>query len=122
MHSAAEFQAEERHSRIGPLIALTGATGFIGRHILREMPKRGYRFRVLLRRPVDIPLDCASAVIGDLARPRQVALLAATPAVDEQDARQQRLRRDDGRADPVAAHIEGRAPFTYRHEDEVART
>jgi nucleoside-diphosphate-sugar epimerase len=82
MHSAAEFQAEERHSRIGPLIALTGATGFIGRHVLREMPKRGYRFRVLLRRPVDIPLDCASAVIGDLARPQNLsAALAGVDAV-----------------------------------------
>jgi nucleoside-diphosphate-sugar epimerase len=82
MHSAAEFQVEERHSRIGPLIALTGATGFIGRHILREMPKRGYRFRVLLRRPVDIPLDCASAVIGDLARPQNLsAALAGVDAV-----------------------------------------
>ena len=82
MHSAAEFEAEERHSRIGPLIALTGATGFIGRHVLREMPKRGYRFRVLLRRPVDIPLDCASAVIGDLARPQNLsAALAGVDAV-----------------------------------------
>jgi nucleoside-diphosphate-sugar epimerase len=82
MHSATEFQAEERHSRTGPLIALTGATGFIGRHVLRELPKRGYRFRVLLRRPVDIPLDCASAVIGDLARPQNLsAALAGVDAV-----------------------------------------
>ena len=33
------------------LLALTGATGFIGQHLLRELPKRGYRLRVLLRRP-----------------------------------------------------------------------
>ena len=33
----------------GPLIALTGATGFIGRHLLQELPRRGYRLRVLLR-------------------------------------------------------------------------
>ena len=26
----------------GPLVALTGATGFIGRHLLSELPKRGY--------------------------------------------------------------------------------
>jgi nucleoside-diphosphate-sugar epimerase len=82
MHSAAEFQAEVRQSKTGPLIALTGATGFIGRHVLRELPKRGYRFRVLLRRPVDIPLDCASAVIGDLARPQNLsAALAGVDAV-----------------------------------------
>ena len=34
-----------------PLVALTGATGFIGQCLLRELPKRGYRLRVLLRRP-----------------------------------------------------------------------
>jgi nucleoside-diphosphate-sugar epimerase len=56
-----------------PIIALTGATGFIGRHLLRELGRRGYRLRVLLRRPSTVPLDCASAVIGDLARPSNMA-------------------------------------------------
>jgi UDP-glucose 4-epimerase len=56
-----------------PIIALTGATGFIGRHLLRELGRRGYRLRVLLRRPSTMPLDCASAVIGDLARPSNMA-------------------------------------------------
>lgn len=54
------------------LIALTGATGFIGRQLVAELPKRGYRVRVLLRRPAQIPLDCDSAVIGDLARPQNL--------------------------------------------------
>ena len=39
------------------LIALTGATGFIGRQLLAELPNRGYRIRVLLRRPAQVPLD-----------------------------------------------------------------
>jgi len=56
-----------------PIVALTGATGFIGRHLLRELPKHGYRLRVLLRRPSSVPLDCASAVVGDLARPSNMA-------------------------------------------------
>jgi nucleoside-diphosphate-sugar epimerase len=59
------------------LIALTGATGFIGRHLLRELPKHGHRIRVLLRRPSEVPLDCASAVVGDLARPRNMAAALA---------------------------------------------
>ena len=59
------------------LIALTGATGFIGRHLLRELPKHGHRVRVLLRRPSEVPLDCASAVVGDLARPRNMAAALA---------------------------------------------
>ena len=29
-----------------------GATGFIGQHLLRELPKRGYYLRMLLRRPL----------------------------------------------------------------------
>lgn len=56
-----------------PVIAITGATGFIGRHLLRELPKRGYRLRVLLRRPSAGPVECASALIGDLARPHNMA-------------------------------------------------
>lgn len=56
-----------------PLIALTGATGFIGRYLLGALPKRGYRLRVLLRRPTALPKGCASAVIGDLARPHNMA-------------------------------------------------
>ena len=65
-----------------PLIALTGATGFIGRYLLKELPKRGYRVRVLLRRPTTLPDGCPSAVIGDLARPYNMAeALAEVDAV-----------------------------------------
>jgi nucleoside-diphosphate-sugar epimerase len=65
-----------------PLIALTGATGFIGRHLLRELPARGFRMRVLLRRPTTMPVECASAVVGDLARPiNMAAALADVDAV-----------------------------------------
>jgi nucleoside-diphosphate-sugar epimerase len=56
-----------------PLVALTGATGFIGQYLLNELPKRGYRLRVLLRRPTMLPTGCASAVIGDLAKPFNMA-------------------------------------------------
>jgi nucleoside-diphosphate-sugar epimerase len=62
------------------LLALTGATGFIGQHLLRELPKRGHRIRALLRRPASLPLETASAVIGDLARPQNMA--AALTGVD----------------------------------------
>jgi UDP-glucose 4-epimerase len=55
------------------LVALTGATGFIGRQLMAELPKHGVRVRVLLRRPAEIPLDCDSAVIGDLMRPQNLS-------------------------------------------------
>ncbi len=57
----------------GTLVALTGATGFIGRHLLRELPRRGYRVRVLLRRPSEVPPEASSAVIGDIASPQNMA-------------------------------------------------
>jgi len=64
------------------LLALTGATGFIGQHLLRELPKRGYRLRVLLRRPTAVPTLTSSAVIGDLARPQNMSsALAGVDAV-----------------------------------------
>jgi UDP-glucose 4-epimerase len=63
-----------------PLVALTGATGFIGQWLLKELPKRGYRLRVLLRRPSTVSIDAASAVVGDLARP--VNMAAALADVD----------------------------------------
>ncbi|CAO4165423.1 NAD-dependent epimerase/dehydratase family protein [Methylorubrum populi] len=64
----------------GKLIALTGATGFIGRHLLRALSARGYRVRVLLRRPVEVPEGASGAVVGDLARPMNMA--AALTGVD----------------------------------------
>jgi nucleoside-diphosphate-sugar epimerase len=62
------------------LLALTGATGFIGQYLLRELPQRGFRLRVLLRRPAPVPMQSGSAVIGDLARPRNMS--AALEGVD----------------------------------------
>jgi nucleoside-diphosphate-sugar epimerase len=74
--------ATTRASPNKPLIALTGATGFIGQHLLRELRTRGYRLRVLLRRPSAVPIECASALIGDLARPHNMSeALAGVDAV-----------------------------------------
>src|SRR5262245_59886632 len=64
------------------LVALTGATGFIGRRLLRDLPARGYKVRALLRRPTSVPVDCASAIIGDIAKPyNMTAALADVDAV-----------------------------------------
>ena len=49
-------------------IAITGATGFAGRHALAEFVRRGYRMRALVRRPENarLPAD-VEAIRGDLA-------------------------------------------------------
>ncbi|WP_019904920.1 NAD-dependent epimerase/dehydratase family protein [Methylobacterium sp. 77] len=66
----------------GELIALTGATGFIGRHLLRSLSAQGYRVRVLLRRPVEVPEGASGAVVGDLSRPMNMsAALAGVDAI-----------------------------------------
>jgi UDP-glucose 4-epimerase len=44
------------------------------------LAERGHRLRVLLRRPAAAPIDAASAVIGDLARPQNMS--AALEGVD----------------------------------------
>jgi nucleoside-diphosphate-sugar epimerase len=81
MHDGASYEARAAvKSSVAanqPLIALTGATGFIGQYLLRELPKRGYRLRVLLRRPSVMPMQSASAVVGDLARPQNMAAALA---------------------------------------------
>lgn len=69
-------------SNRSPLVALTGATGFIGQHILKGLSERGYRLRVLLRRPTMMPEGCASVLIGDIAKPYNMSeALAAVDAV-----------------------------------------
>jgi nucleoside-diphosphate-sugar epimerase len=64
----------------GPTVALTGATGFIGKYLLGELALRGYQVRVLLRSPAALPPGCQHAVIGDLARP--INMNAALAGVD----------------------------------------
>jgi nucleoside-diphosphate-sugar epimerase len=76
-HSRPEAAVKSSGAVNKPLIALTGATGFIGQFLLRELPKRGYRLRVLLRRPSAMPMESASAVVGDLARPQNMAAALA---------------------------------------------
>lgn len=38
-----------------PLVAVTGATGFIGRHLVAALARAGWRIRLLLRREPDVP-------------------------------------------------------------------
>ncbi|WP_018855187.1 complex I NDUFA9 subunit family protein [Rhizobium sp. 42MFCr.1] len=38
-------------ANLPPLVTVFGGSGFIGRHVVRELAKRGYRIRVAVRRP-----------------------------------------------------------------------
>jgi nucleoside-diphosphate-sugar epimerase len=60
------------------LVAITGATGFLGRYIVRAFADRDWRVRILARRPIDhpqlsgLPLD---VVRGDLSNPEALRTL-----------------------------------------------
>lgn len=60
------------------LVALTGATGFLGRHVARRLRARGFRVRVLVRRD-DPDLDALGVelVRGDLANEAALEALVA---------------------------------------------
>ena len=49
-------------------VFLTGASGFVGGHVLTALLARGYRVRALVRRPWEAP-PCVVAVSGDLRSP-----------------------------------------------------
>jgi len=53
-----------------PLAAITGATGFLGGHLLEALAAQGFQLRILVRREVDLPPHlraCTEIISGDLA-------------------------------------------------------
>ena len=60
------------------LAAVTGATGFLGRYIVRALTLAGWRVRILTRQRVDHPQLCdlkLEAVVGDLSNRRVLRAL-----------------------------------------------
>lgn len=50
-------------------VLVTGATGFIGRGLVPALNAAGFRVRVAVRNPAEMPAGVESAVVGDLRRP-----------------------------------------------------
>lgn len=63
-----------------PLVAVTGASGFIGRHTCAWLSANGFRVRAILRRPGQVP-GCEVEVADPLDAERMTAALAGATAV-----------------------------------------
>lgn len=63
-----------------PCVAITGATGFVGRHLARELVSRGFPVRALIRdrsRAAALPDEGVAFVMGDVFNARSMDDLAA---------------------------------------------
>ena len=92
-----------------PLAAVTGGTGFVGRHIVAALSAAGWRLRLLVRRdPIhaQIPELDAEIVLGDLSDPDALARLCAGADAVIHAAGAIKAR---DRAGFVAANVEGSA-------------
>ncbi|MBD0271125.1 MAG: NAD(P)H-binding protein, partial [Acetobacteraceae bacterium] len=46
-----------------PLAAVTGGTGFLGRHVVQALAREGWRLRLLARRPAACPAPAGAEVV-----------------------------------------------------------
>lgn len=118
-------------------VAVTGATGFLGRHVIAALAARGCRLRLLARRePLDLGLPAAvvpdivlgsledHAALGRLVRGADVVLHLAGAIKAADDAGYLRVNRDGTRAlvDAVkqqapAAHVVQVSSMAARHPE-----
>ena len=89
------------------IVAITGATGFVGRHVARLLVERGHRVRALVRDPAHAPFSSGAAlelIHGDLAdRGAVAALVAGADAVVHLVG----IITERGAATFAAVHVEG---------------
>jgi nucleoside-diphosphate-sugar epimerase len=68
---------------VGDSVLVTGGSGFIGRHLVQQLSKHGYKVRVLVRRVPPAGFGQAvEVVVGDLTKPESYAsTLAGATAI-----------------------------------------
>ncbi len=95
-----------------PLVAVTGATGFIGGRLVPALSSKDFRVRALVRRPEGYTVQGVEKREADLLQPETltpalrgvdvafylVHSMMAGSAFAERDCRGDRRRRDDGDA------------------------
>lgn len=113
----------QENSGGGRLVAVTGATGFIGGHLAAELARRGWRVRALVRsmpRWHGLAPAPTEAVLGDLADRRALAELVAGADAVVHLAGAIKGRR---RGDFLAANAEGTAALAaaWRNHAPEAR-
>ncbi|SIQ96044.1 MULTISPECIES: NAD-dependent epimerase/dehydratase family protein [unclassified Bosea (in: a-proteobacteria)] len=108
-----------------PRILVTGATGFVGPHVVTALTQSGYRLRLALRRPGPARADVETVVVGDMAGPidwapalldvdhvvHMAGLAHAGPGLDE--ALYRRINTDATRELARAAQEAGIRRFVY---------
>lgn len=83
-------------------VLVTGATGFVGRHLVPLLLERGYAVRAAVRRPDGLPPQAEAAVVANIdASTDWSAALDGVDAVVHLAARVHVMR--DAAADPLAA-------------------
>ncbi len=110
-------------------VALTGASGFVGRHVLDLLEQRGHRVRALVRSPDQIPTSSrARPVIGRLDQPEAlealvegadcvVHLAGATGGIDYVDFARVNV---DGTRLLLNACLQRNAPVRFIHLSSLA--
>jgi UDP-glucose 4-epimerase len=108
-----------------PRILVTGASGFVGPHVVAAMRQAGYRLRLAQRRPMPAEADVETVATGDLAQPfdwraaldgvdhvvHMAGLAHAGPGLDE--ALYRRINTDATLELARAAQQEGVGRFVY---------
>lgn len=96
----------------GLRVLVTGATGFLGRHLLAALHRRGQQVSALVRRPAEWPYEAGET--GETGAAYEVVRFAGDPAEPS-------WRSLEGQRFDVIVHAAAVVHHTRRHGDETVR-